>query len=559
MENIIKATLTRFSLTKHTIDSCIDKDNPKTIMTHNQIVSAIIHDKNRGIRSRVITEITKDNLSYCKELIDLKNEVRHLDDVIGNFSISDRSIYQATAMGDFSRLVLNRPQVEKLEPTPVTETIYSTMSAFVAQQQYFFDMLWKKAIPAKERIKELEEGIPPEVLEPLREPKEIVETGYRLIRSAKNEILIIFHTANALLHQDKAGGVGLLVETAVKYQTSVKILVPFEDKIIGVIQRLEQFNGIQIRNIEPTMQTRMTVLVVDKKYSLVVELKDDTKDSLEEAIGLATYSNSKSTVLSYVTIFDTLWKQSELREELLNRSIAQKEFINIAAHELRNPIQPILSLSNVLLRSDTFSDSTKIDNNGIKQKEILEIIARNARRLQHLTEDILDITRIEGKALKLNKQNFVLHEIVMEIVQGYTAKIRDSNRNLALSFAISEELKSTSIIADQNRIKQVISNLIDNAIKFTQEGKITVTAKIDNERNILIVKVEDTGTGIDSDILPKLFTKFVTRSSSGTGLGLYICKAIIEEHNGMIWAENNYDHNGMNAGATFSISLPMDT
>jgi two-component system sensor histidine kinase VicK len=110
LENIIKATLTRVSLTKHTIDSCIDKDNPKTIMTHNRIISAIIHIKNRGIRSRVITEITKDNLSYCKELINLTSEVRHLEDVIGNFSISDKSIYQATAMGDFSRLVLSRPR-----------------------------------------------------------------------------------------------------------------------------------------------------------------------------------------------------------------------------------------------------------------------------------------------------------------------------------------------------------------------------------------------------------------------------------------------------------------
>ena len=124
MENIIEFTLTRFSLTKHTIDSCIDKDNPKTIVTHNRIVSAIIHAKNRGIRTRVITEITKENLSYCKELINLTSEVRHLEDVIGNFSISDKSIYQAAAMGDFSRPMLNRSHVEKTEPTPVSETIY---------------------------------------------------------------------------------------------------------------------------------------------------------------------------------------------------------------------------------------------------------------------------------------------------------------------------------------------------------------------------------------------------------------------------------------------------
>src|ERR671918_574113 len=192
-------------------------------------------------------------------------------------------------------------------------------------------------------------------------------------------------------------------------------------------------------------------------------------------------------------------------------------------------------------------------------KKTVQIIARNARRLQRLAEDILDITKIEGTNLILNMHSFILSKIVEETVQDYTGEIRDSNRNLTLSFAISKELESTLIIADQDRIKQVISNLIDNAIKFTKVGKITVTAEIDNKHNLVTVKVTDTGTGIDSDILPKLFTKFVTRSSTGTGLGLYICKAIIDAHNGMIWAENNYDHNNMNAGATFSFSLPLDT
>ena len=303
------------------------------------------------------------------------------------------------------------------------------------------------------------------------------------------------------------------------------------------------------------MQTRMTILVVDRTYSLVVELKDDSKDNLEEAIGLATYSNSKSTVLSYVSIFDTLWKQSELREELIIRSKAQQEFINIAAHELRTPIQPILGLSDVLLQSDIFFDSHRNKNIEINLKEMVQIIARNARRLQRLTEDILDITKIEGKTLKLNKQSFDLSKIIREIEQDYNAEIRDSDRNLTLSFSGSEELESAPIIGDQNRIKQVISNLIDNAIKFTQEGEIIISAEIDNKRNQVTVKVKDTGTGIDLEILPKLFTKFVTKSNRGTGLGLYICKGIIEAHDGRIWAENNYDGNGN--GTTLSFCLPL--
>ena len=410
-------------------------------------------------------------------------------------------------------------------------------------------------------MRELEEGIHPEVLQSLKEPDEIVDTAYRLLQSAKNEILVIFRTSNALLRQEKVGGIDLLIKNAVKYKTLIKILVPIEDKIANTIQRLGRINEVQIRNIEPTMQTRMTILVVDRKYSLVIELKDDTKDNFEEAIGLATYSNSKSTVLSYVSIFDTLWKQSELRDELVIRSMAQKEFINIAAHELRNPIQPILGLSDVLLRSDVFNDSNK--NNGIKQKEILEIIARNAKSLQRLTEDILDITRIEGRTLKLNKQSFVLSKVIREIVQDYTAEMSDYSMNVSLSYSMSPEgINSPLIIADQNRIKQVICNLIDNAIKFTQKGEITIAIEIDSMNNQVIVKVKDTGTGIDSDTLSNLFGKFVTRSDSGTGLGLYICKGIIEAHNGRIWAKNNSVENdagnsGEGGSATFSFSLPL--
>ena len=227
--------------------------------------------------------------------------------------------------------------------------------------------------------------------------------------------------------------------------------------------------------------------------------------------------------MSYVSIFDALWKQSELREELEIRSMAQKEFINIAAHELRNPIQPILGLSDILQHSDAFLVNN-IKDKAKQEKEMIDIIARNARRLQRLTEDILDVTRIEGMTLKLNKQNFVLVKIIREIVEDYTTDIRNSNRKIIIAFSSSKELESTHILADQNRIKQIISNLIDNAIKFTEEGTIILTAEIEDRHDYITVRVKDTGKGIDLEMVPKLFTKFATKSEKGTGLGLYICK-----------------------------------
>ena len=379
-------------------------------------------------------------------------------------------------------------------------------------------------------------------------PYEIVETEHKLLRSAKDEILIIFHTANALLREVRTGGIDLIVHRAIKYKTQIRILVSIDDTITDLVQKLEQVSEIQVRNFEQVMQTGVTILVVDKTHSLVIDLKDDAESSFKESIGLAAYSNSKSTVLSYVSIFESLWKHSQLSEELLINSMAQKEFLDIAAHELRSPIQPILGLSEILVR--------KVGDEAI---EHVNVIMRNARRLHHLAEDILDITRIEAKTLKLKKQRFSFVKAIREVVQDYSSsfKISKSASNLLISPSTSDDLEFMNIVADQNKIKQVISNLLSNSLKFTEQGTITITVEVDNyhhsNRSQLIVRVKDTGIGVATDILPKLFSKFVTKSEKGIGLGLYICKGIIEAHGGMIWAENNDD----GKGATFTFSLPI--
>jgi signal transduction histidine kinase len=552
-EKILNFYISRCNYLERNVLCCYDYYGPIRIIKTEPIWKNNLEVDKRGINVRFLTDIRDENLKYCKRMIEeIRHiEMRHMDGVKGNFVIHDDKEY-------FLPFFVDKPG------EPVKDALFCTQKEMVEAHLFIFENLWRQATPASLRFKELEEGIHPEVLLALKEANEIVDTGNRLIRSAKNEILIIFHTANALLRQEKSGGLDLLIESAIRYKTQIKILVPVEDKITRIASRLERLNEIQIRNIEPTMQTRMTILVVDKKYSLVVELRDDTKENSEQAIGLATYSNSKSTVLSYVSIFDTLWKQSELHEELEIRSMTQKEFINIAAHELRNPIQPILGLSDILQHSDTFKESN-IKDKTKQEKEMIDVIARNAKRLQRLTEDILDVTRIEGRTLKLNKKNFVLANIIRELVEDYNTEIRNSNKNVTIFFTSSSKLESADILADQNRIKQVLSNLIDNAIKFTEEGTITITAEIDDSYDHITVRVIDTGRGIDSEIVPKLFTKFTTRSERGTGLGLYICKGIIEAHSGKIWAENNSaEKNTVNSegydsgsGAAFSFSLPI--
>jgi len=309
---------------------------------------------------------------------------------------------------------------------------------------------------------------------------------------------------------------------------------------------LDYDHKIDIRYTKQTSGTKTTILIVDRKESLVVELRDDSKTIFDEAIGLSTYSNSKAGVLSYVFIFENLWKQIELYEDI-KKSHEQlmildkdEQFINVAAHELRTPMQPILGITQIL--------RSKINDS--KQQELLDIVIRNAKRLNRLSNEILDVTRLESQKLELKKEELNLNDIILQAMDDIVLSKEFSSKNIQLLY----EPRDTLSQADNSRIAEVISNLLSNAIKFTQKGMITISVeKDDNNRNWVIVNVKDTGEGIDVSILPRLFTKFASKSPHGAGLGLFISKGIVEAHLGKIWAKNNID----GIGATFSFSLPI--
>jgi signal transduction histidine kinase len=234
-------------------------------------------------------------------------------------------------------------------------------------------------------------------------------------------------------------------------------------------------------------------------------------------------------------------------ERLKESDKMKNEFINVASHELRTPIQPILSLS-ALLRP-------KIQD--VLQQEILDVIVRNAKRLLHLTDAILDVTKIESQSLTLKKERFDLNDVILNVMDEITLGSGFlNNDNMKLSY----EPQHILLEADKGRIIQVISNLLCNAIKFTKEGTITVTSKIKDSK--ALVSIKDTGQGLDPEVLPHLFTKFSTKSplhgvQMGTGLGLFISKSIVEAHGGKIWAENNNNGFDGTEGATFYFTLPI--
>jgi signal transduction histidine kinase len=240
---------------------------------------------------------------------------------------------------------------------------------------------------------------------------------------------------------------------------------------------------------------------------------------------------------------------AQANEELKVHDKMQKEFINIASHEIKTPLQAILSASQLLQMYPE------------RQKKFTSAIQRNAIRLQRLSNDILDVAKIESRSLRLKKELLDLNELISNIIEDYKTIIAKDNQNVKLYFNPSQY--ALFVEADKERIGGVISNLLNNAIKFTKQGEIFVsTEKKDNNNSnnpYALVTVKDTGEGIDPEILPKIFSKFITKSFEGLGLGMYIAKNIVEAHDGKIWTDNNNNNNkNGNRGAIFYFTLPVN-
>jgi signal transduction histidine kinase len=294
--------------------------------------------------------------------------------------------------------------------------------------------------------------------------------------------------------------------------------------------------------------------------NLDVSVKNRGNNNNDELSVLTDSFNSMvNSIKNYVKKQNELTKElKDANEELKYNDRLKDEFINVAAHELRSPIQPILGLSELLRSNKVRGNSSSNSSNSAamsleKEEELLDVIVRNSKRLRQLAEDILDVAKIEGGSLFLKKEKFNIKEMITEILSEYEQKIKNI-KNIKLSYD-SQGNDSLTIEADKSRLCQVFYNLLSNAVKFTTDGCITVIAeKKDKDDNFIFLNIHDTGTGIDSEMLPKLFTKFATKSQTGgTGLGLFISKSIIERHGGKMWAENNSD----GKGATFAFSLPL--
>jgi len=528
-ENIIRKTLETFSWVERSLEGCIDHIELAMHVTTQSIWDGLILLRQKGVKLRLITEVTNDNICYAKKMMEIA-EVRHLKGVRSSFGIADGIQYLDHAISGRDQL---------------SHAIISNVKAIVETKQYLFETLWNIARPAEQAIREIDEGIEPTKTELIHDTKVSISRSLSIIKSAKKEVLVIWATARTfLIGMDM--GIAEIYADAIRNGALVKLLIPYGDDIEIFAKDLKTLAPqVETKIADKSLETKITILIVDQKEVMTWELRDDTNKNPYQAGGLSTYSNNKSIASSYVTIFETFWKQTELYEKSQSFNKMQNEFINIAAHELRTPIQPILGLTENLLSHA----------NDTEQAKLLDVINRNAKRLYRLTEDILDVTKIESKSLQLRKERFNLIDMINTAIVDSRGQInREHKGNIRLELLYRQDI---FVEADRNRIYQVIMNLLNNAIKFTKkDGEIALTVAVEKKDRYdeAIVSTKNTGQGIHSDIKPRLFTKFATKSEvGGTGLGLFICKSIVEAHDGRIWAENNPDEKG----ATFYFSLPL--
>jgi len=551
VDNATNALIRIASDANTTLYACIDSSGPPVDMKEIEpIRNAILDAKNRGVKLRYVTEITKDNIHYWKESMKIIDELRHLEGVKGNF-----------ATNGIEHISIAMLQQDK----PVVQVIYSNVKAVVDQHLYLFGTLWDKATSAEQKIREIEEGIEQEYYKVITDHKKVSQILVELAKSVKEEALIVLPNDRSMVRLDRLGVIDYAIKASQVNGTDVKIICPLSEVNSKVVKKISD-NAPNIKILNGN-NSPYGIYIVDSQRFLRVELRVAEAEIFSEAIGLAFYSNSRGSAESFKLIFELLWNECVLNEELKKTYDRQKglikmqkEFIDIAAHELRTPIQPILSLTEVL--------RSKIKDN--EQEKLLAVIIRNAKRLGQLTQNILDVTRIESQSLQLKKEIFDVNDIILNIVQDYRHQLEKEDNaddvKLLLLYDNDGSNKDNNVVdgkpspvfiqADKERISQVISNLLNNAIKFskkTAEDSISIAITCDKENNQVIVSVKDTATGIDPEILPRLFSKFATKSDIGTGLGLFISKSIIEAHGGRIWAQNNPD----GRGATFAFSLQL--
>ena len=593
IKNLIEKTETGVSICTP-IGGLVLANNNKQLL--DCFENLILRHKERkvkyGVRLILNIENSKEQIVLVKKFLGMGFSIRHIDNLpILSFAVSEQQVNST---------------IENMKGDQMIRTLlYSTDPLYIQHFQSVFDNIWDSALDTKERIRQIERGITLDSTRLIKNSNQAKQHLIETVQKANKEILILFPSLNAVKREVVMGFMDILKQKSVE-NIRIRILSPVNKKVKEVICSDDTNNqepivkNIVSREIRKQKDLISTIMIVDRKYVLATELKDDSKLSFEEAVGVTTFSTSRPTVLSYVSIFESLWTQTEMsealkrvNEKLLQSEELQRDFINTAAHELRTPTQAITgylefseeffeSYSKAIKQNQmTLEGSSKI----IKDlKNHQDVIYRNATRLENLVNNLLDVARMDShqkNMIVLNKEGINLIAEINDIVD---TQLREKLRNKNIKVSIINDIfdEAYFVYADRARLNQILTNLLENAIKFSERDSsidILIYEDIDDaviRKNVrafektkdiniksaniekkddvkeTYVTVSDSGKGISPGILPRLFEKFNSNSATGTGLGLYISKKLIEAMGGRIWAFNNAD----GRGSTFVFSIP---
>ena len=462
---VINALLDIFSSAVSMIYICGNSKFPLQLLSLEIIKQTILStaNKNNRVKQRYLFEITRDNIQYCRNLMQIvghDNYFCHSGDIEANFVVNEKEY--------LGSITLREPQ---------QQAIYSNMNGILEQHRSIFDTLWNKAIPAKQRIEEIQEEIEPEFYEVITNYEKAQEKYIDLAKSIDKEGLLLFANSKAMIRANKIGVIDSLVEVSTKKGAIIRIVCPLAEGNSEIVKTIsERAPDIRILDYDSNVSSHSGLFVVDRAKLMRFELKEPKAEQFSDAIGFIIFSNNKASVDSSKSLFELLWneriQQEKLKEydKLKEADKMKTEFINVAAHELRSPIQPVLGLSEFLLN--------QVGN--IEQyRDLLNAINRNAKRLQQLTENILDVSKIESHTLELHKEKVNINEKIRKVINDVNCQIHNSDK---LKIVFLEPEYSVYVEADKIRLYQTIANLLTNAIKFTKEGTISISAGLKHNK-----------------------------------------------------------------------------
>jgi two-component system, OmpR family, sensor histidine kinase VicK len=605
-ENTLKAILKVFSNVKEKLDVYADSDAVYAIFDMDAIKNAYYKLQRRNIKVRLIVEITKNNMSYCKGLMKF-SEVRHLDGVKGSFAISETEYIDTTVIIKDAKLQLR--------------LTHSNNKSEINHHQYLFDILWNKSLSAEQKIKEIEEGERPEITEVIYDSQNSIDKYQSIIKNAKKEILLVVPIFNKFDRLRNTSITDLLIEVYKSSKTKVRIIAPLYsftikkdiESYFNILANNHDRINISVRFIESNLdKPKSTTLIADRQNSITMELKEDSSQEYHESIGPSTYSNSKLSVLSYVFIFENLWSVTELysqvkesnenlekrnsqledmgkrliksyielinkdkelqilNEEIIKINKSKEEFIAMIIHELKTPLVSIKGYSDLLLKPNIIFGGLNE-----KQKKAISIIQRNVEKQMALVEDVLDVYKLDVGNIGLRKQDVNIIKLIEHTIADLNPLAIERQVKLEADVKIPPVIEN-NVYCEPSRIEQVLSNLIKNSLDFVPQkslGKIVIRVEkiidanknnnqISNSPNYhgeFLFTVEDNGIGIPIDKSDNLFKKFYqldtspTRKHVGTGLGLVICKGIIESHGGRMWVDKTYTN-----GVRICFTIPIE-